>query len=55
VGHLAIMGEINAYNILVWMPEGRRPFGRPSCSWDKNIKMDLRDLRLESVDWIHLI
>jgi hypothetical protein len=37
------MGEKrNAYRILVGMPEGKRPLGRPRCMWVVNIKMDLR-------------
>jgi hypothetical protein len=34
-------GEKNAYRILVGTPEGSRPLGRPRCSWEDNIKMDL--------------
>ena len=25
-------------------PEGRRTLGRPRCSWEDNIKMDLREV-----------
>jgi hypothetical protein len=32
----------NAYRILVDMPEGKRPLGRPRRRWVDNIKMDLR-------------
>jgi hypothetical protein len=42
-GHVARMGEKrNAYRILVGMPEGKRPLGRPRRRWVGNIKMDLR-------------
>jgi hypothetical protein len=35
------MGENrNAYRILVGMPEGKRPLGRPRRRWVDNIKMD---------------
>jgi hypothetical protein len=45
---LFVWGEVrNAYKILVRKPEGRRPLGRPRCRWEDNIKMDLRELRLE--------
>jgi hypothetical protein len=41
-GHVARMGEKrNAYRILVGKPEGKRPLGRPRCTWVDNIKMDL--------------
>jgi len=25
-------------------PEGKRPLGRPRCSWEDNIRMDLREI-----------
>jgi hypothetical protein len=33
---------------------GRRPLGRLSSRWDDNIKLDLRKIRLDGVDWINL-
>jgi hypothetical protein len=44
----------SAYNILVGKLEGRRPLGRPRRRWEDNIRMDLREIGLEDVDWIHL-
>jgi hypothetical protein len=39
------MGEKrNAYRILVGMPDGKRPQGRPRRRWMENIKMDLREI-----------
>jgi hypothetical protein len=53
-GHVTRMGKVRgAYNILVGRPEGRRPLGRPGCRWEDNIKMDLREIGFEDVDWIH--
>jgi hypothetical protein len=26
-------------------PEGKRPFGRPSCRWEDNIRMNFREIR----------
>jgi hypothetical protein len=41
-GHVARMGENrNVYRILVGMPEGKRPLGRPRRRWVDNIKLDL--------------
>jgi hypothetical protein len=49
------MGEMrNAYNILFGKPAGKRPLIRPRCRWGDNIIMDLREVTLEGVDWIHL-
>jgi hypothetical protein len=54
-GHVARMGERrNAYRILVGKPERRRPLGRPRCRWVDNIKMDLRDIGWDDVDWVDL-
>jgi hypothetical protein len=48
------MGEVKgAYNILVGMPEGRRPLGRHRRRWEDNIKMDLREIGIWVVYWIH--
>jgi hypothetical protein len=47
------MGEgRGAYRILVGRPEGRRPLGRPRRRWEDNIKMDLQEVGLGSMDWI---
>jgi hypothetical protein len=47
------MGEKrNAYRILVGKPEGRRSLGRPICRWMDNIKIDLREIGWDVVDWI---
>jgi hypothetical protein len=32
-------------------PEGKRTRGRPACSWDDNIKIGLRVIGWEGVDW----
>jgi hypothetical protein len=43
-GHVARMVEKNAYRILVGMPEGKKPLGRPRLRSVDNIKMDLREI-----------
>jgi hypothetical protein len=53
--HVARMEKmINAYNILVGKPERKRQLGRRRCRWDDNIRIDLRGIVWEGVDWIHL-
>jgi hypothetical protein len=50
------MGEIrNAYKTLVGKPEGKRPLRRPRSRWEDNIRMDLRVVGWESVDWVNLV
>jgi hypothetical protein len=54
-GHVARIGKKrNAYWILVGKPEGKRPLGRPKCRWVDNIKIDLREIVWDGVDWIDL-
>jgi hypothetical protein len=49
------MGEMrNSYKILVEKPEGKRLLGRPGRGWEDNIRMDIREIGCEGVDWIHL-
>jgi hypothetical protein len=50
--HVArIVEKRNAYRILVGKPEGKRPLGRPRRRWVENIKMDLREIGWDGVDW----
>jgi hypothetical protein len=43
-GHVARMGETNAYRILVAKPEGKRPLGRPRHRWVDNSKRALLNM-----------
>jgi hypothetical protein len=55
-GHVARMGAIRKKCIQRFgqKPEGKRPLGRPRYTWEENIRMDLREIGWECVDWIHL-
>jgi hypothetical protein len=54
-GHVARMGETrNAYRILVGKPEGKRQLGKPRRRWVENIKMDLRVIGWDGMEWIEL-
>jgi hypothetical protein len=46
----------NAYRILVGKPEEKIPLGRPrrTSRWVDNIKMDLREIGWNGMDWIDL-
>jgi hypothetical protein len=46
--------EMNAHRILVGKPEGKRPLGRPKRRWVDNIKMDLREIGWDGVDWMYM-
>jgi hypothetical protein len=54
-GHVARMGQgRGVYRVLVGRPEGKRPLGRPRCSWEDNIKLDLREIGIDGANWIRL-
>jgi hypothetical protein len=44
----------NAYRILVGMTERKRPLGRPRRTWVDNIKMNLREIGWDGMDWTDL-
>jgi hypothetical protein len=37
-----------------WWESQKRPLGRPRGRWVNNIKMDLREIGWDAVDWISL-
>jgi hypothetical protein len=39
---------------LVGKPEWKRPLGRLRRRWEDNIRMNLREIVWEDVDWMHL-
>jgi hypothetical protein len=54
-GHAAHTEKmINAYNILAGKSEGKRPLGRLRQRWEDNIRIDLKEMGLEGVEWMHL-
>jgi hypothetical protein len=44
----------NAYRILVGKPERRKLLGRLRRRWVDNIKMYLREVGWDGMDWIHV-
>jgi hypothetical protein len=54
-GHVTRKGEKkNAYIILVGKPEGKRLLERPGRRWVDNIKMYLREIGWDGMDWVDL-
>jgi hypothetical protein len=45
----------NAYRILVGIPEEKRPLKRPRRRWVDNIKINLREMGWDGMDWIRFI
>jgi hypothetical protein len=33
-------------------PKGKRPLGRPRRRWEDNIKLDLREIRIDGFGWL---
>jgi hypothetical protein len=40
----------SVYRVLVGRPKGKRPLRRPRHRWEDNIKMDLRETRIDGVN-----
>jgi hypothetical protein len=55
-GHVARTREKrNAYKISVGKQEGKRSLGRPRRRCVDNIKIDLREIRWDGMDWTDLV
>jgi hypothetical protein len=54
-GHVARMGEgRGVYRVLVGRSGRKRSQGRPSRRWEDNIKVKLREMGIDEVNWIRL-
>jgi hypothetical protein len=53
-GHAARMREMRNAYILNGKHERKRQLTRPRRRLEYNIRMDLREIKWENVDWIHL-
>jgi hypothetical protein len=42
------------YWVLAERPKGKRPLARPRHRWEDNIKMELREIGFDGVNWIRL-
>jgi hypothetical protein len=55
VGHVAHTGEDRkVHKILVENLEGKRPLEKHRPRWEDGIRMDLREIGREAVEWIQL-
>jgi hypothetical protein len=54
-GHVALMEEWSGvYSVLVGRPKVKRPLGRPRHKWEDNIKLGLKEIGTNAVNWIQL-
>ena len=52
-GNLARMEEgRSAFKILAGTPAGEIPLGRPWRGWEDNIKMDLKEIGINTRNWV---
>ena len=51
-GHTARMEEGRMLStFLKGKPTGKRPVGRPRCRWEGNIRMDLKEIGINTRNW----
>jgi hypothetical protein len=46
--------KLGVIYVLIGKPKGKRPLGKPRRRWEDNIRMNLREVWWEGVDWMHL-
>jgi hypothetical protein len=55
VGHVECIKEgRGVYRVLGRRPESKRPLERARHRWQDNIKLDLREIRIDRANWIQL-
>ena len=42
----------SAFKILTGKPIGKRPLGRPRRRWNDNIRMELKEIRVNTRNWV---
>ena len=42
----------SAFKILTGKPTGKRLLGRPRCRWEDNIRMDLKEIGINTRNWV---
>jgi hypothetical protein len=42
------MEEDSSFKVLMGKPIGKRPIGKPRCRWEKNFRMDLKEIGINT-------
>ena len=50
--HVARMEEDSVFRFLTGKPRGKRPLGRFTRRWEDNIKMDFKETRINTRNWV---
>jgi hypothetical protein len=45
----------SAFKILLDTPTGKRPLGRPRCRWKDNIRMYVKEIGVNTRNWVDLV
>ena len=45
---------MSSSRVLVGKTEGKRLLGEPGCRWEDNGEIEIKEIRWEDVDWIHM-
>ena len=52
-GHVARIKEgRSAFKMLTGTPTGKRPLGKPRRRWEDNIRMDLKEIYINTRNWV---
>ena len=46
------MEEGSPFEIFIGKPTGKRPLGRPRRRWEENIRMDLKEISINTRNWV---
>ena len=53
LGHVARMEKgRSTFNILAGKPSGNRPLGWPRSRWEDNIRMDVKEMGINTRNWV---
>ena len=53
LGHVARMEEgRSSFKFLTGTPTGKRPLGRPRRRWEDNIRMDFKEISINTRNWV---
>ena len=45
-------GSSGAFKVLTGQPTGKRPVGRPRRRWEDNIRMDFKEIGINTKNWV---
>ena len=52
-GHVVRIGGMSAFKILIGNLTGKRHLGRPRRRWEDNIRLDLKEIVINTRNWVY--